>query len=163
MLNRAHLRAQSSAHLREHVYQPTSSRSCLILRLIISFDIWHRFLDILLRWEYMAVVADMKTNSSFIILSTALENVGSQTQRGPVARFSLLGRLMGWHTEGQLLGKFSGMWRIIVTHGDTHREHGLECCTGLGPHLEACLLQLWNRLKRLSLGHNRKERGVGGT
>ena len=116
MLNRAHLRAQSSAHLREHVYQPTSSRSCLILRLIISFDIWHRFLDILLRWEYMAVVADMKTNSSFIILSTALENVGSQTQRGPVARFSLLGRLMGWHTEGQLLAKFSGMRRIIETH-----------------------------------------------
>ena len=43
----------------------------------------------------MAVVADMKTNSSFIILSTALEAVGSQTQRGPEARFSLLGRLMG--------------------------------------------------------------------
>ena len=43
----------------------------------------------------MAVVADMKTNSSFIIVSTALAVVGSHTQRGPVARFSLLGRLMG--------------------------------------------------------------------
>ena len=43
----------------------------------------------------MAVAAFMKTKSSFIILSTALVVVGSQVHRGPWARFSLLGRLMG--------------------------------------------------------------------
>ena len=48
----------------------------------------------------MAVVADMKVYSSFIILSTALPYVGSHTQRGPEARFSLLGRLIGCNKGG---------------------------------------------------------------
>ena len=64
---------------------------------------------------------------------------------------------------GAIISECDGLLKHILTHGDTHREHGLESCAGLSPNLEVCLLQLRDCLKRLSLGHNRKERGVGGT